>query len=327
VRLREAKGELVMFTRMLLPLDGTLRAEDAIPLARRLASASGAQIYLLHVEQGAMTRDGETSDAAIKRRLEEIAKELRSAGIDAHAFALIGQTPRMIAATMAVHGIDLVVLAPELHAFFDRLRRPSVTADVLTRSSIPVLIAPAERDGARESFLVSDSHQIIVPLDGSAIAEQATPLALRLARQYQRSVLLVRVIAPIAAVMIKPGMHYSTDVVAAEEREAQRYLLEVTSRLRHGTQVPIESMVLRGVPATQLLGLMETKLGSVVVMSTHGRSGMARIMAGSVALEVARQAPIPLFIVPATHVAEFKSEFASLQLQHGAEFGAVKSLR
>lgn len=300
-----------MFMRILLPLDGTSRAEEAIPLARKLASESGAQVYLLHVDTSPAPA---ATNSAIARRFQEIATELRRAGVEAHVLSVNGQTPTTIAAVAEIHDIDLIVMAPEARGAFGMLRRPSVTAGVLAKSPTPTLIAPIYTEGASFPMLDSSSDMVIVPLDGSALAEQALPLAVNLAERYHCGLLLTRVIPPIQAVMAGPGVYpLPADMAAAELTETQTYLHRMKQQIQQSSKIPVEWVALSGIPATELLAFIETKPGSVVVMSTHGRSGFARFMLGSVALELARKTSAPLFIVPATSGSTSKGGAATAQ--------------
>src|SRR6478735_2783914 len=125
-----------MFRRILVPLDGTKRAEDAIPFARELATAAEAQIFLLHVElQGASLVD----ELAIDNRLEVIADELHAAGVRAHIVTEFGKAAPAIATAADLDKVDVIVLAPEPRGLLEGLRHPSVTASVLARTAAPVL--------------------------------------------------------------------------------------------------------------------------------------------------------------------------------------------
>jgi nucleotide-binding universal stress UspA family protein len=304
---RNTRLERAMFTRILMPLDGSARAEEAILLARQLGEESRAQVFLLYVDA---TRAETTPAPDVARRLEAIATELRHAGHEAHVLTLSGQIPTTIAATAEVHGIDLIVLAPEMRGALATLRHPSVTAGMLARTATPLLVAPSHQEGATVPPLASNADWVIVPLDGSALAEQALPLAVRLAESYQRGLLLARVNPTIQAAMGGIGVApMRDDLAAALLRETQTYMHDVKRRILQSCQAPVEWVVLSGAPATELLLFVETKPGSVVVMSTHGRSGLARFMMGSVALELARKAVIPTFIVPAVASARHAEAF------------------
>jgi nucleotide-binding universal stress UspA family protein len=301
-----------MFTRILLPLDGTPRSQEVIPLVRQFADEAGTQVLLLHVDEA---RVPAPLAPDVARRLEEIAKELRHANIEARILTLIGPAPTTIAATAELHNVDLIIMAPEARGVLATLRHPSVTAGVLAKAPIATLIAPSYIEGPTIPTLESGADKVIVPLDGSALAEQALPLAERIADRYRRGLLLARVIPPIQAVMAGPGVYpLPENVATAELRDTQIYLREVKRRILQTCHAPVEWVVLSGVPATELLAFIETKTGSVVVMSTHGRSGLARFMLGSVALEIARKTTIPTFIIPSASTIRGESSAGRTQV-------------
>src|SRR6185437_9708523 len=99
-----------MFRRILVPLDGTRRAEEAIPFARELATSHEAQVFLLHVEPPvAAVMD----EIAIDNRMESLAAELREAGVQAHIITEFGKAAPAIATAAELDKVDLIVLAPE----------------------------------------------------------------------------------------------------------------------------------------------------------------------------------------------------------------------
>ncbi|HEU5349781.1 MAG TPA: universal stress protein [Ktedonobacterales bacterium] len=285
-----------MFRRILVPLDGTKRAEEAIPFARELATSPEAQIFLLHVEPPvAAVMD----EIAIDNRLETLAAELRGAGIKAHLVTEFGKAAPAIATAADLDKVDVIVLAPQPRGLLEGLRRPSVTANVLARTAAPVLVVPPDVSTESAKLLTFGGAQVIVPLDGSPLAEKALPLALRLSRRYDRSLLLLRVIPPAQIVAAGPETYplvresHDQDI-----REAHEYLSKLRERLERTENVPVQTMFSQGVPADVILALTESKPESVLVMSTHGRTGLARLLMGSVTLAVARKASVPLLIVP-----------------------------
>ena len=287
-----------MFRRILVPLDGTRRAEEAIPFARELATAPEAQLFLLHVEP---TSAAVMDEIAIDNRLETIASGLRASGVKAHIITEFGKAAPAIATAADLDKIDVIVLAPESRGMLEGLRRPSVTANVLARTSAPVLVVPPAASRESPKLLTFGGAQVIVPLDGSPLAEKALPLALRLARYYDRPLLLLRVIPPVQVIAAGPETYpLVRDTYDVEIRDAQEYLATMRGRLERTENVQVQTMFHQGVPAEVILALAETKPGSVLVMSTHGRTGLARLVLGSVTLAVARKAKIPLAIAPAT---------------------------
>src|SRR5690242_14654974 len=128
-----------MFRRILVPLDGTKRAEEAIPFARALATSPEARIFLLHVEP---TMASLIDEIAIDKRLEVIVDELHEAGVRAHIVTEFGKAAPAIATAADLDKVDVIVLAPEPRGLLEGLRHPSVTASVLARTAAPVLVVP-----------------------------------------------------------------------------------------------------------------------------------------------------------------------------------------
>lgn len=307
-----------MFRRILVPLDGTKRAEEAIPFARELAITHEAQIFLLHVEPPVASV---MDEIAIDNRLESIAAELRDAGIQSHIVTEFGKAAPAIAIAADLDKVDLIVLAPEQRGLIEGLRHPSVTANVLARTAAPVLIVPTGTAHEPPKLLEFGGAQVIVPLDGSPLAEKALPLALRVARRYDRPLLLLRIIPPVQVVAAGPETYpLVRDTYDAEIREAHEYLGALRERLERTESVSVQTEFHQGVPADVILALTETKPGSILVMCTHGRTGLARLVLGSVTLAVARKSRIPLLIVPAAVAEHAKGgESKSTAVKAGAQ--------
>ena len=147
----------------------------------------------------------------------------------------------------------------------------------------------------------------LVPLDGSRLAEQALPYAKERARTTSGDLVLVRVIniaRDIAAASMGGGMEsISASSVEAiqgaadqEIKEAGIYLDQQAQTLRQqGFQVMTE--VRSGVPAQQILAVAKDKGVDVVIITTHGRSGLGRMVFGSVADEVIRSGQLPVLVI------------------------------
>lgn len=150
---------------------------------------------------------------------------------------------------------------------------------------------------------------VLVPLDGSPLAEEALAHARPLAKQSSSRIVLLRVVAPSLspAAMAVPVADASwatamaqaellAEARAAEEKEARSYLQKVRRRLTRAgieTEVWLET----GEAAERILEVAQLAGADLIVMSTHGRSGLRRMIFGSVAEAVLRQASIPLLLI------------------------------
>lgn len=143
--------------------------------------------------------------------------------------------------------------------------------------------------------------RVIVPLDGSAVAEQVLPEATELAKLSGAEVHLVRVVDSRTLEQLGgEGMMWDagtiTSLLDEEEQAAVAYVKEAAGRLK-SDNVEATTEVRRGPVVSSLLAA--TKTGDLIAITTHGRSGLKRWFLGSVAEDLVRRAPVPVLVVRA----------------------------
>jgi nucleotide-binding universal stress UspA family protein len=142
-------------------------------------------------------------------------------------------------------------------------------------------------------------QRILVPLDGSSLAEQVLPYAANLAKTHHLEVQLLRVIEPLLSSSV-PGQSIPlADIIGGRKLEAQDYLDGIKACL-HTTKTPIECSVVEGNPAQLIVEHGEEEPGTIIAMSTHGRSGIGRWVLGSIADKVLHATASPLLLVRAS---------------------------
>lgn len=154
-----------------------------------------------------------------------------------------------------------------------------------------------------ETHATHETHpsQIVVPLDGSRLAEKALPHAIALARATSRAITLLRVLPPVTltdplggALPPSPALW---EVWETEPQVARDYLQAMADKLRE-TEPIVQTRVLEGDPAGEIVSYAKRHPDvSLVVMSSHGRSGLGRWVMGSVAEKVLKASPVPLLVV------------------------------
>jgi nucleotide-binding universal stress UspA family protein len=289
-----------MFKRILIPLDGSTRAIEAVEFARALAQASPASLTLLRVEPWEEPVESIRRDDA---ELDTLVEQLRADGLDVHAVLRFDEPEDGIAATAALENADLIVLAPRLREGMDALMHPSVTVRMLTRSPSPLLIFPDAMPYIGAKLLLSDAQsRILVPLDGSERAEAELPLAMDLARFYDRELLLVRASTPPTYVTGTEVYIPSADYAMSYRRESEKYLEEIAARARNAG-VRARTLVVAGPPEAELMALLATESIGLAILSTHGRAGAARLLLGSVARHLIYHATTPLIVLPPRYLA------------------------
>lgn len=141
--------------------------------------------------------------------------------------------------------------------------------------------------------------RVVIPLDGSRLAEGILPFVLQIAGPLDLEVVLVRVMPPIMPQAIEGTTHFNVDDVAARLNEAREYLAPITDDLRRrGVRVTTDAR--HGEPVTEIVASARATEADLIAMTTHGRSGISRLLFGSVAEAVLRQTEIPVLMMRLT---------------------------
>jgi nucleotide-binding universal stress UspA family protein len=139
--------------------------------------------------------------------------------------------------------------------------------------------------------------RVLVPLDGSALAEQALPHAVAIAERFQAELILLRVLAPLP----RPPTAIPAVLQKAEEASAslvRKYLERLVADVQE-RDIRVKLATIVGRPHLQIIQYAETNQVDLIVMSTRGHSGLSRWLMGSVADRVVRGAGVPVLLVRA----------------------------
>lgn len=153
-------------------------------------------------------------------------------------------------------------------------------------------------------------QRVVVPLDGSPFAEEALPHATQLANLLTAPLHLVRVVDLSHVQGYGPfGMaieSFSLEELGAEEHESARAYLAQQERDLAGHGATVTTELRQGMVARELLAIITQE--DVVVMASHGRSGVTRWFLGSVAEDLVRRSPVPVLLIPARATAHGTEE-------------------
>ena len=294
-----------MFRHVLVPLDGSRLAEAVLPVTAAFARALGAKVTLLHVVEPAApaTVHGDvhlTQAAEAEGYLRGVAGWMAAQGV--HAEGLVdqgGDVAAVIASRAASLEADLIILCTHGRGEVRVLLFGRVAEQVLARGTIPVLLMAPTAVRREETFTV---RRLLVSLDGSEMAEAALPAAVVLARGFSAEILLIMVVPTVAtitddraaAARLMPTA--GAALLDAEAAQAATYLEGVKTRLaREG--IAVSAVVKRGEPVRVLLDRLARPDTDLIVMATHGRSGVSAVWAGSVASRIVAQAARPVLLI------------------------------
>ncbi|MBI2935944.1 MAG: universal stress protein [Chloroflexi bacterium] len=298
-----------MFKQILVPLDSSKVAEEILPLVKTLAQKLNAQVELFGVVEPEGVRALATSkEGSPLESLEAKAKTMAQAYLQRTAETL-HLPPDTITTRVVVAKADAAILK-EASSVVDTLIAMSthgrsgvarwvfgsVTDKVLHSTATPLLLFRSVAEGAapKETPLTS----VIVPLDGSELAESVLPYAEELAKAMDLEIILVRVTSFPVSYASAEGMYVpSQDLLDAIEKEAEDYLAAKVQELGQRGLKKVSSRSLRGNASERIVNLARNTPGSLVALSTHGRSGPARWVFGSVADRVVRHSGGPVLVI------------------------------
>jgi nucleotide-binding universal stress UspA family protein len=308
-----------MLKRIMVPLDGSERAERGLALAARLARGSGGELLLVRVVSMPPMRlapYGEPAQIALALiaearqdaddYLKEVAQRPLLDGIAVRTLAIEGHIAADLLTTARDEQCDLIVICTHGYSGFNRWRLGRVTAQVARHSPVPVLIVPARNDQA--PTLEDGVARVLVTLDGSALAEAAIAPALDVARSLvepQRiTVHLLEVVEFFSVMMADTNREeaLSSPAIGVEEqalRDARVYLDGVSQGIRQenpGVTVTSEAVLAADIAAT-ITDIAEAEPGfDIIAMATHGRGGLQRWTVGSITERVLHTTHLPLII-------------------------------
>lgn len=295
-----------MFRHLLVPLDGSRLAESALPAAAELARRLGARVTLFHALELAApaTVHGERHltqrpEADTYLRAASVWVSTSSVEADALVRHAGGDVAAAIAAAAQEAGAEIIVLTTHGHSGVRNLLFGRVAQQVLQQGSMPVLLVPPSPRGRERAFAC---RRVLVPLDGSEMAETALPAAVSIAAAFGAAVFLVLVVPTVetisgeraAATRLMPTA--AAAVLDLEAAQGAAYLQATAARMA-GRGVQIDTAVKRGDPTRALLDAAAPHDVDLIAMATHGHSGIAAVWAGSVASRIAAQSPRPILFI------------------------------
>jgi nucleotide-binding universal stress UspA family protein len=287
----------------LIPLDGTDLSESAysmLPLAKTLGFERVELVSVWehaweehHMEEqrgGEIAAVAEKGRSAVDAYLAQQAEHVTSLGFEAGTTVRVGKAAEETLQAAEELGVDLIAIATHGRDGLDRFRLGSVADKIIRNASCPTLVIGPNVSSHLAPY---DVKRILVPLDGSGLAEEALPVASWIARQEKAEIDLVRVVS-ITPVSYDESMgFYSMDLLTAMEDAARTYLDRIAVSL---APVQTQTALLVGSAGEQILDYMKERPADLVVLASRGRAGLLRAALGSVADRMLH-GPCPVLIL------------------------------
>jgi nucleotide-binding universal stress UspA family protein len=313
-----------VYRRMLVPLDGSKLAEETIPYARELAVRLDLDLDFLHVSdpvESQLQSLSSMSEFYVNKIAESVREQIQRGGkaaagkeatrlIEVKGNVVAGYPADEILRYAEKNKIDIILMATHGASGVRRWALGSVAYQVLHASKIPVWLV---RSGIPEEIVYDKWPQrtILVPLDGSKLAESALLHAEALAKQRGTPNIDIVLLSVYAPSIIFTDYYFQTDyppvvplnypdfvkqqIKIARER-CELYLKNIADQFKSkGFKISTECVM--GEAAEELIKYANKNPFQLIVMASHGRSGLRHLTFGSVAEKILLESKIPIFMV------------------------------
>jgi nucleotide-binding universal stress UspA family protein len=299
-----------MYSKILIPLDGSKTAEKVLPYARFIAGALKLPTELLAVVDIAemathisaerarfLSTMVEDSVRSSEKYLKGIAGTFPSG---TKCTVEKGKAEEVIIETSAADKEILITMATHGRSGINRFLLGSVTEKVLRGGTNPMLLVRATEEAKAEG--AATLKTVVVPLDGSELAEGVLPTVAELAKSLKLAVLLFRYYnIPYNAYAGGEGYYAVNyeELMTAMKDEAVDYLEKKTEEMKKLGIAEVSCVAKEGFAADEIISLAQKSPDALIAMCTHGRSGVKRWMLGSVTETVVRHAADPVLVMRA----------------------------
>lgn len=296
-----------MFRTILVPLDGTPYSEQALPVAMAVARRTGARVRLARVREPVAPEDVWFGDPASPdaradegRAIARVADEMTATGIPVEHALLDGPVVETLVRHAKEVAADLVVMTTHGRGPLSRAVLGSVADPLARHLTVPtLLVRPAEPAGPDPGHgRPAPARHLLVALDGSKEAEAMLPRAVELGEAMGARFTLLRVVDHLTAYDFHPTgvvLPYPEEFITQPLRDAATAYLERVAAPLRGRGLNVQTQVtLHPDPAAAILEKAHTLGCDLIALESHGRSGLGRLVIGSVAEGVVRHGTTPV---------------------------------
>jgi nucleotide-binding universal stress UspA family protein len=299
-----------MFTRLLVPLDGSRLAETVLPAAAFLATHLDASVVLIHVIErdapsevhgDAHLRTESEADAYLRNIAAAFPPQVR---VETHVHTGgFRSITRSISDHVTELGSDLILMCMHGRSGPRQFLFGSIAQQVGSLGSVAVLFFRAPAVAAPPAFALT---KLLVPLDGEPAHEHSLPVAEDLALRCAASIHLLRVVPTygnlsgpwVQSSRLLPGT--TTRMLEMTVQEAHDYLENARASIKQ-ERISVTTEVLRGDPPDVIAEAAEMHRADLIIVGTHGKVGTDAFWSGSVTAKLCRRCQIPVLLIPASN--------------------------
>ncbi|WP_420645262.1 universal stress protein [Candidatus Leptofilum sp.] len=263
---------------ILVPLDGSPLAETAVPVATHMAKQFDIPLTLFSVTD-------RSAQSEQKAYLDELAAQWQDRMKAVQTAVQTGPVAKTIEQTAVAHNVNLIVMSTRGHSGMRRLLLGSVAGQLVQQVTLPVLLLPP----VLETAVPTQFRKILITLDGSKYAERVLPYTLPIARKFGSELLLLTV-----------PQRNSEETLGLK---MQQYLDSV-AKFCNNEGILAKVCLTGDDPAKTAIQISQDANIDLIMLATHGRGSWQRMLLGSVADEIVRNANCPVFLVPTRQTTE-----------------------
>lgn len=304
----------MVFKKILVAIDGSETSEKVLDSVVGLADNMKSEIVLLAVTGShAHFRNGDENSENIaigdesqgaEKYLDHRAVPLREQGFTVTNVVKPGIPADTILSVATEIGADLIAMSTHRENVLARGILGSVTDRVLRSSPVPVLAINPDGTNmtARPKWTPT---AVIVPLDGSKLAEESVPTALEIAKVCGSEVIFIKAIRLPSYAVAGPGAeYYGVDYGVSAQREGAREYLRQFVEMAESEGLSATGHAALGSAASRIIEETKGVPDAMIVISSHGRTGFKRMLLGSVADKIVRASHHPVLVLKHAHEAE-----------------------
>ncbi len=294
------RNEKVEIQRLVVLLDGSFFAEQALPMAKAICKATGSHLTLLSSVKDHTPALREQYDSTCDARqlyLSAVADELTGEGYEADFAVRPGFIADATRAFVEEKDINLVVTSTRGKSGAQHWLSGGVSVKLVQSLDKPVLLV---QTAGQQEVLLPEIKRILVSLDGSINSERALPYARAFAQAFGSELVLLTV----PAVPQVEDYRAAADVVETIRAKAEVNMckfLGAVARSLEEEGIRVRPMVTGSIPMSTIISVSEEENADMIMITSRGRGGFGLLMMGSVAQRVVQNTPLPVLMVPINH--------------------------
>ena len=285
-----------MFDRILVPLDGSIIAEQVFPAVSELATGFNPEIHIVGVCETGDIDETRPYQAYLDNKLEQIKSKLAGSKASVKLALLSGKPAEKILKYAEVEKIELVIMSSHGRSGIMPWSLGSTVNKVINKAGIPLIVV-------RSKEIPDDTRlfsRIVVPMDGSDKSTGVLPFIKAIAAKIPTHIYIIRVIEGGRHIHTIGGLDYirfEDRDIASAQNNAKKYLQNICLELA-GSTAEVSCDVRTGDAAKEIIRYANENEGSLIIMSSHGHSSVETWVMGSVTSKITEVSQQSIWLIP-----------------------------